>query len=176
LSCGAGHSRLRSTPNSYRFGFLSRPQFAKTCLGEPFKLTPSGCFLSMWISLEIRGESLLLTLNSFELIDPASPFLALVAQVPLALVAQALLPVTPLLVDRRHSCLRTFVPRSCACDPTSLVDRRRPRLRLATALVSPCFCFCFCFFPWFSQIPTTKSVLFTHSQARAFIQLVKELF
>ena len=32
---------------------------AKPSTDEPFKLTPSGCFLSMWISLEIRGESLL---------------------------------------------------------------------------------------------------------------------
>jgi hypothetical protein len=31
----------------------------KSARDEPFKLTPSGCFLSMWISLEIRGESLL---------------------------------------------------------------------------------------------------------------------
>jgi hypothetical protein len=45
-------------------GFSSRPQVVKTCSDEPFKLTPSGCFLSMWISLEIRGESLLLRLSS----------------------------------------------------------------------------------------------------------------
>jgi hypothetical protein len=42
----------------------------------------------MWISSDIRGESLLLTLNSFELINPASLF---------DTVAQALLPVNPLL-------------------------------------------------------------------------------
>ena len=37
---------------------------AKPSTDEPFKLTPSGCFLSMWISLEIRGESLLSRLSS----------------------------------------------------------------------------------------------------------------
>lgn len=31
-------------------GFSSEPQVAKTRRDEPFKLTPSGCFLSMWIS------------------------------------------------------------------------------------------------------------------------------
>ena len=34
----------------------------------------------MWISLEIRGESLLLTLTSFELIDPATLYSTHVAQ------------------------------------------------------------------------------------------------
>ena len=36
----------------------------KSARDEPFKLTPSGCFLSMWISLEIRGESLLSRLDT----------------------------------------------------------------------------------------------------------------
>jgi len=51
----------------------------------------------MWISADIRGESLLLTLTSFELIDPATLYNAAQALLPVTrstYVAQARLPVT----------------------------------------------------------------------------------
>ena len=98
--------RPDSTPPERRFsgtpGFTSKgnPGAPRNLLShlhpkgardEPFKLTPSGCFLSMWISSDIRGESLLSRLSSLlpeslsiRILRPSDPCSTCVAQPPSA--------------------------------------------------------------------------------------------
>ena len=106
-------------PNNWLTRSLPSPAFSQTpeaassapkdTRDEPFKLTPSGCFLSMWISRISRGESLLSRLCQF--------FLDLI-RITLIRILQILRPF-----------FSTCGTGTLACDPTCLVDRCRPRLR-----------------------------------------------
>lgn len=149
---GWRYSCLCSIPDSH-----PSPQVVKTRRDEPFKLTPSGCFLSMWISSDIRGESLLLTLCGTGTLACDSTFSREPQhRGPRQARSWPVGVEKPSPAHLRRSILRPFCS-TCVAQPPSAVCLRSTRQPCALAS---------------SQLPRANSVLFTHAQARAIIQLV----